>query len=125
MKNNNRRKFTRVKGNFDLRIEQFEETENHVEFDLGKIVDMSASGVLFRYSQPMKVGDKIDITFLTPKMLEIFKVNALVVRIEKNSSDGIYQIAVEFFDVKEDIVRILDYYLTNDEKKISTKSKDH
>ena len=81
-----RRKYRRVKSDFDIKIDtaiDVMEISNY-SFKTGKSIDISASGVLFRYNKLVELGTTIKVTFLMPNSFEFFKGKAKVVRTEIN-----------------------------------------
>ncbi len=116
MNDQNRRKFTRIGGDFDVRIDLPDQPKASDEIDIGKIVDISASGLLIRYPKPINLGIVVQITFLTPSKLEIFKIDAKVKRVKNSQDNTKYEVGVEFININKEIEKLLDHYLTVDQE---------
>ncbi len=116
VKNQNRRRFARINGDFNLKIGQPDHQKSSREPETGKIIDISASGLLIRFSKHINIGKVVQITFLTPKMLEIFKIDAKIVRVINNPEKRNYDLGVEFINMNKEIEKLLDFYLTTNQK---------
>ncbi len=108
-----RRKYKRIRTDAEIRIDPLAQSDIPNNFRVGNIDNISAGGVLLKYSKPFEIGDTISVNFLGPNSFEIFKITARVIRVEKKSDFG-YDICVMFLDLTEDNEKRLNYYLTYD-----------
>jgi len=112
-----RRKYRRVKSDFDIKIDtaiDVMEISNY-SFKTGKSIDISASGVLFRYNKLVELGTIIKVTFLIPNSFEFFEGKAKVVRTEINPDNETYDIGIEFADLNNNDADELNYYVLKKE----------
>lgn len=110
-----RRKYIRVKSNFNIKIDIDAKTKRHFFSKVGKSIDISGNGVLFRYNQLVELGTIIKITFLMPGSFDFFEGKATVVRTEINPDNKTYDIGIVFIDLNEDDKDTLNYYVTKEE----------
>jgi len=112
-----RRKYRRVKSDFDIKIDTaIDVTEiSNYSFKTGKSIDISASGVLFRYNKLVELGTIIKVTFLIPNSFEFFEGKAKVVRTEINPDNETYDIGIEFADLNNNDADELNYYVLKKE----------
>jgi len=108
-----RRKFNRVNNEFNVRLAKELRKKNYrdITIDIGKSLNVSASGLLVNVKEKIDIGSTLRITFLKPNTFEFFEGFGKTVRIEDNS-DGTYAIGVEFMNLNEDEKKRLNYYLT-------------
>ncbi len=106
-----RRNYRRVKDGCNIKIDILEEAKITKGFKTSQTRNISASGVLMKYSKPIAIESLIDVTFLGPNSFEIFKIKARVVRIEINP-DRSYDLGVTFTNLSAADKKRLDYYLT-------------
>ncbi|MCP4602237.1 MAG: PilZ domain-containing protein [Proteobacteria bacterium] len=138
-----RRQYRRVERELDIRIsrEVLNKSIKDIEFDIGKSVNMSASGLLVDLNinvknsimqqnvpdvptpvdskeksdfsnklKPLRIEDRIQITFLKPNTFEIFKSSGRVVRVEENSNET-YRAGIQFFELSPFEMEKLNYYV--------------
>lgn len=110
-----RRKYIRVKSNFNIKIDIDAKKIRHFFSNVVKSVDISGSGVLFRYNKLVELGTIIKITFLMPNSFDFFEGKAKVVRTEINPDNKTYDIGIIFIDLNEDDKDTLNYYVTREE----------
>jgi len=110
-----RRKYIRVKSNFNIKIDIDAKKIRHFFSNVVKSVDISGSGVLFRYNKLVELGTIIKITFLMPNSFDFFEGKAKVVRTEINPDNKTYDIGIIFIDLNEDDKGTLNYYVTREE----------
>lgn len=110
-----RRKYIRVKSNFNIKIDIDAKKIRHFFSNVVKSVDISGSGVLFRYNKLVELGTIIKITFLMPNSFDFFEGKAKVVRTEINPDNKTYDIGIIFIDLNEDDKSTLNYYVTREE----------
>ncbi len=106
-----RRNFTRIKGAFNVRIR--EEDDDSLKMSHAKSVDISAGGILLKYSKPINIGKKINVRFLRPNSFEFFEGNARVIRCEVAPDGKAYYIGIEFIELSEENVKKLNYFLSS------------
>jgi len=82
-----------------------------LEVDVGKAMDLSATGIQLRLKKPIETGALINITFLKPNTFEFFEGHGKIVRIVESTPESTL-IGVEFVDMSESDKKKLDYYLT-------------
>jgi len=111
-----RRKYIRVKSNFNIKIDIDVRKIRNFLSKVGKSIDISGSGVLFRYDKLVELGTIIKITFLIPNSFDFFKGNAKVVRTEINPDNKTYDIGIVFIDLNKDDADTLNYYVTREEE---------
>jgi hypothetical protein len=107
-----KRRYDRLESRFDIRVlvdNQYDDI-NALKFNMTKTVNISASGVLFEYNQPLELNAILNIRFLQPNSFEFFEGHARVVRVEVNP-DMTYDIGIEFIDSTDDSTRRLDYFI--------------
>lgn len=112
-RNHEMRRFKRVRENVKLKIDCIEISALSALFEVGITANISASGLLFRYDKPIKIGQAFHISFLSPNSFEMFSLDALVVRIEI-ILDNQYDIGVSFLNMTENDQKRLNYYLTHE-----------
>ena len=110
-----RRKYIRVKSNFNIKIDIDAKKIRNFLSQVGKSIDISGSGVLFRYDKLVELGTIIKITFLMPNSFDFFEGKAKVVRTEINPDNKTYDIGIVFIDLNEDDEDTLNYYVTKEE----------
>lgn len=110
-----RRKYIRVKSNFNVKIDIDAKKIRHFFSNVGKSIDISGSGVLFRYNKLVELGTIIKLTFLMPNSFDFFEGKAKVVRTEINPDNKTYDIGIVFIDLNEDDKGTLNYYVTKEE----------
>jgi c-di-GMP-binding flagellar brake protein YcgR len=112
-----RRKYRRVKSSFNVKVNTDMDVKDVGTYSLkiGKSIDISASGVLFRYDQLIGLGTIVRVTFLKPNSFEFFQGTAKVVRTEINPDNETYDIGIVFIGVDKGDVEDLNYYLTRKE----------
>jgi len=110
-----RRKYIRVKSNFNIKIDIDAKKIRNFFSKVGKSIDISGSGVLFRYDKLVELGTIIKITFLMPNSFDFFEGKAKVVRTEINPDNKTYDIGIVFIDLNEDDEDTLNYYVTKEE----------
>ena len=113
-----RRKYQRVKSHFNIKIDRVAESNagSGSTFVIGKSIDISASGVLFRYDKLIELGEIIKVTFLKPNSFEFFRGKAKVVRTEINPDNKTYDIGIVFIELTQDDTKELNYYVINKEE---------
>jgi len=110
-----RRKYIRVKSNFNIKIDIDAKKIRNFFSKVGKSIDISGSGVLFRYNKLVELGTIIKITFLMPNSFDFFEGKAKVVRTEINPDNKTYDIGIVFIDLNEDDKDTLNYCVTKEE----------
>jgi len=110
-----RRKYIRVKSNFNIKIDIDTKKIRHFFSNVVKSIDISGSGVLFRYNKLVELGTIIKLTFLMPNSFDFFEGKAKVVRTEINPDNKTYDIGIVFIDLDEDDKDTLNYYVTKEE----------
>jgi len=110
-----RRKYIRVRSNFNIKIDIDAKKIRHFFSNVVKSVDISGSGVLFRYNKLVELGTIIKLTFLMPNSFDFFEGKAKVVRTEINPDNKTYDIGIVFIDLNEDDKDTLNYYVTKEE----------
>ncbi len=106
-----RRNYKRIKGVFNIRIR--EEEEESLKLSHGKSVDISAGGILLRYSKPIDIGKLINVRFLRPNSFDFFEGNARVIRCEITPDNKAYYIGIEFINLNDEDIEKLNYFLTS------------
>lgn len=109
--NRERRTYKRIKGVFNIRIK--EENDDSLKLSHAKSVDLSAGGILLRYSKPIDIGKIINVRFLRPNSFEFFEGNAKVIRCEITPDNKAYYIGIEFLELSEENLKKLNYFLTS------------
>ena len=109
----NKRIFKRVPEDFDVRITKADKIvkSKYVEIDVGKSINVSASGLLLNSKEHIEEGTELKIRFLKPNSFDFFESKGKVVRVQKKQ-DGMYDVAVNFENLTEVDKKNLDYYLT-------------
>ena len=112
-KERDEREYKRVRGDFDVRVK----IEDNDSFNIkrGKSIDVSGSGILLKYNKPLNIGKVISICFMRPNSFEFVECKARVVRSKLDPDTKLYEIAIEFFDIKEEDKKILDHFITYNE----------
>ena len=110
-----RRKYIRVKSNFNIKIDIDAKKIRNFFSNVGKSIDISRSGVLFRYNKLVELGTIINLTFLMPNSFDFFEGKAKVVRTEINPDNKTYDIGIVFIDLNEDDKDTLNYCVTKEE----------
>jgi len=110
-----RRKYIRVKSNFNIKIDIDAKKIRNFFSKVGKSIDISGSGVLFRYDKLVELGTIIKLTFLMPNSFDFFEGKAKVVRTEINPDNKTYDIGIVFIDLNEDDKDTLNYCVTKEE----------
>lgn len=105
-----RRRYTRVKGRFGIQIDMPDGGAPAV-FEIGEIDNISAAGILIRYTKPVEIGSILQVTFLSPNSFEVFKLDTKVLRVTPKE-DQTYEIAVEYVDLGPEDEKRLDYFIT-------------
>lgn len=112
VKQRERRNYRRIKGVFNVRVKEVED-KSSLQLSHGNTIDISASGILFRYNKPIQIDRMINVRFLRPNSFEFFEGNAKVIRCELSPNSKYYYIGIEFINLKEDDIQKLDYFLTS------------
>jgi len=111
-----RRKYRRVKGGFNIKIDlEVKGERGSSSFVIGKSIDISASGVLFRHDKLIELGKIIKVIFLKPNSFELFEGKAKVVRTEINPDNRTYDIGIVFLDLDKNDAEDLNYYVISKE----------
>jgi len=111
-----RRKYRRVKGGFNIKIDlEINGARSSSSFVIGKSIDISASGVLFRHDKLIELGKIRKVIFLKPNSFELFEGKAKVVRTEINPDNRTYDIGIVFIGLDKDDEETLNYYVTKEE----------
>jgi hypothetical protein len=108
-----KRHFKRYPEDFNVRISKVAE-DSYIEIpiiDIGKSINVSATGILVNIKESIEVGTCVSIQFLKPHTFDFFNHIGKVVRVEKKGDKG-YQVAINFGDLTESELQDLDYYLT-------------
>ncbi len=105
-----KRKFQRVELVSDIKINNIGDDENVFSIVTGKGINLSACGVLFKYSKKLQKHTTIKLRFLRPGSFEFIEAMAEVARIEKNS-DNSYDIGAEFLDMDDSKKNELNRYI--------------
>ena len=113
-----KRTYRRVKNHFNIKIDRAADNiyERPPTLTIGKSIDISASGILFRYDQIFELGEVIRVTFLKPNSFELFKGDARVVRTEINPDDRTYDIGIVFIELNQNDANDLNYYVIDKEE---------
>jgi c-di-GMP-binding flagellar brake protein YcgR len=105
-----RRKYRRVKSAVDILITILRaEGENEYAVVTGKAVNISGNGLLLAFDEEIPADTSIKLTFFLPDSDALIEVKGKVARIEKTDDD--YNIAVEYTELKKEIVAKLDEFL--------------
>lgn len=110
MPEDERRKYKRLRENFNIKMD-FDQMRDVVPFEVGQSVDVSASG--FQVKVDVKIPKKsiLKIKFIKPKSFDFFESRARVAWVrEDREKKGIYDIGIEFIDLSEDDLAMLDFY---------------
>ncbi len=106
-----RRKYPKVERSFDIKGD----TERNVgeigtdPFKIGRSINISASGVLFRYDRLVGPGAIVKVAFLKPNSFEFFQGKARVVRTEIDPGDETYRIGIVFIGLDRTDAEDLNY----------------
>ena len=108
-----RRKYRRVKSSFNIKVDTDRDIREigSYSFKIGKSIDISGSGVLFRYDKLVELGTIIKVTFLKPDSFEFFQGTAKVVRTEINPDSATYDLGIVFIGLDKSDADDLNYYL--------------
>jgi c-di-GMP-binding flagellar brake protein YcgR len=107
-----RRKYKRLKDDFNVKIDYLEKYKE-TNINIGKSIDVSATGVHFMIDKLMPIDTIITIKFIKPKSFDFFQGNAKVAWCEEHKTEkGRYSIGVEFIDMNDEDSRQLDFYLS-------------
>jgi c-di-GMP-binding flagellar brake protein YcgR len=110
-----RRRYQRVEGDFEIKIERVKQTEQEELLipilKEGTSLNTSGCGMLFLYREPMTKGDEIKLSFLLKNSFEYFRLFGRVVRINRNPDTNLYSVAAEFIDIPKHKELELNYYL--------------
>ncbi len=104
-----RRRYKRVKGDFNVRIKI--EEDDYLKINQGKSINVSAGGILVQYDKPIELGKIINVRFLRPNSFEFFEGNARIVRCELSSDNNDYLIGIEFIGLSNGDLKKLDFFL--------------
>ena len=107
---NERRKYSRVKNKFNVKINKKSDGKIETSLKVGKVSNISASGILLTHDQSFEIGTIVNVNFLKPNSFEIFNSDGTLVRVDENF-DGTYDLAIEFFGLSEEDMKTLDYLL--------------
>ena len=110
-KNNERRRYNRIKSEFNIKIDQVSKKETIFEIETGNSVNVSASGILFQYNKKLDPGEKLTVKFLKPNSFDFFSAEAKVVRAIKNPRSDSYEVAIDFTNLNPKEMQKLEYYL--------------
>lgn len=115
-----KRKYDRIDSKFEVKINTVSDGPPVIRIQpdkntgpkVGKSLNVSASGVLFKYHEKFELGSTVQVSFLQPNTFDIFKGNARIVRIELEPDNKEYEIGVEFIELNDDEKENLNYFLT-------------
>jgi c-di-GMP-binding flagellar brake protein YcgR len=110
-----RRKYRRVKGHFNIKIDTDVMEMGSSLSRVGKSIDISGSGILFRDDKLVDLGTILKLTFLIPNSFDFFQGKAKVVRTEINPDNKTYDIGIVFIGLDKDDEETLNYYVTKEE----------
>ena len=112
-----RRKYRRAKGSFNVKVDTDRDVREmgSYSFKIGKSINISAGGVLFRYDTLVRLGTIIRVTFLKPNSFELFQGRAKVVRTEIDPDSRSYNIGIVFVGLNKTDAEDLNYYIINRE----------
>ena len=116
-----RRKYRRAKGSFNVKVDtdrdvrEIDSYSFSYSFKIGKSINISAGGVLFRYDTLVRLGTIIRVTFLKPNSFELFQGRAKVVRTEIDPDSQTYNIGIVFVGLNKSDAEDLNYYIVNKE----------
>jgi c-di-GMP-binding flagellar brake protein YcgR len=112
-----RRKYRRAKGSFNVKVDTDRDVRDmgSYSFKIGKSINISAGGVLFRYDTLVRLGTIIKVTFLKPNSFELFQGRAKVVRTEIDPDSQTYNIGIVFVGLNKTDTEDLNYYIVNKE----------
>jgi c-di-GMP-binding flagellar brake protein YcgR len=112
-----RRKYRRAKGSFNVKVDTDRDVREmgSYSFKIGKSINISAGGVLFRYDTLVRLGTIIKVTFLKPNSFELFQGRAKVVRTEIDPDSQTYNIGIVFVGLNKTDAEDLNYYIVNKE----------
>jgi c-di-GMP-binding flagellar brake protein YcgR len=112
-----RRKYRRAKGSFNVKVDTDRDVREmgSYSFKIGKSINISAGGVLFRYDTLVRLGTIIKVTFLKPNSFELFQGRAKVVRTEIDPDSQTYNIGIVFVGLNKTDTEDLNYYIVNKE----------
>jgi c-di-GMP-binding flagellar brake protein YcgR len=105
-----KRKFQRVECISSIKVNNIEDDENVFSIVTGQGINISASGVLFKYRKKIQKHTTIELRFMRPDSFEFIEALAEVTRVEKNSDDT-YDIGAEFLDMDDSKKSELNRYL--------------
>ena len=110
-----RRKYRRAKGSFRIKVDTDRDVREigSYSFKIGKSINISAGGVLFRYDTLVRLGTIIRVTFLKPNSFELFQGRAKVVRTEIDPDSQTYNIGIVFVGLNKTDAEDLNYYIVN------------
>ena len=106
-----RRKYKRLKDDFNVKIDYLENYQA-AHFNVGKSIDVSATGVNLVVDKSIPAETIISIKFIKPKSFEFFQGKAKVAWCEEHKTEkGRFSIGVEFIEMTDEDNRELDFYL--------------
>jgi c-di-GMP-binding flagellar brake protein YcgR len=110
-----KRRFKRVSSDYNIKINVIKNDESKV-IDEGKTINISACGVLLKYSKPLEIGSIINVRFYNEASKDSFESIAKVVRVEMNDYDNSYDIGINFINLEKEKENKLNTYLINSEQ---------
>jgi c-di-GMP-binding flagellar brake protein YcgR len=111
-----KRRYKRVKDALNIRIKKLATGHRPAALLTVRSINLSATGILFKHSEQLELGQIINLKFLHPGSFDFFEGDARVVRIESSNKKDCYEIGVEFIDLHETDLKKLDYYLSPEEE---------
>jgi hypothetical protein len=110
--NEERRRYRRVVGEFNVRVAREIKTNEFKDMaiDIAKSLNVSGSGMLLNVKEHLHAHEILRVTFLKPNTFEFFEGLARVIRIDENK-DHSFTVGLNFFNLSTSEMNNLDYYL--------------
>ena len=78
------------------------------KFEVALTINLSGSGLLFRYSKPLPHGSLMKLRLSLPNAKKPVKIVGRIVRVEPSSKRGIFNIAVQFKEISYEARKLID-----------------
>ncbi len=112
MSENEKRGFVRIRDEFDVHVKHspVQEPDAGDELPTSRSIDVSAGGILIKTDRSLDTGERVKISFITPKSADMFEGKGIIVR-RVMIDEETFSLAIEFDEMSDRERSTLDQYI--------------